>query len=476
MANKDWVKLDSNLRSVTLIPAILIIVFSGAITILEPAVAVPTQRVGDTPKKVIIIVSDLGIEQWKPGLVMFDDFGKLQNKALQPLPNGAQILLPMPADSELPTTKEGWQNLQAQISVGLNQRIQSAIEDGNSTIEIRFVENMKAAGYLTDAGRQENIESFVSSGLAALNDAKGSLEAAGMDVSVPAVGGSNGGRTLVDVLPTLDAAGENPIGQMSLVSSRGSLDNTLATSRILDDRLQVLVNETDFPGINIVGDFGPAEKLKAEEPGVRVLFVSPELSPLQSFNPFASHIEQLKTGRPPSVYCEYNGQYCEPSQPLDYQKIFTDPLRLSTPEWNIDFNSSISENFLGIQHLGPPPNQAKVSDSSTGSTPSTDIFDIAPDHPSMIDPSVSLSQLRQALLNLKRQQSSSEEQLQRAEMEFQLEQQKDQTAQSGAQGLPIQITIPIPPGWVPCQCPNQHPGAGIFVNGVQYHTPLLHCQ
>jgi hypothetical protein len=33
----------------------------------------------------------------------------------------------------------------------------------------------------------------------------------------------------------------------------------------------------------------------------------------------------------------------------------------------------------------------------------------------------------------------------------------------------------IPPGWVPCTCPPDHPGAGIFVNGVQYHTPLLRC-
>lgn len=33
----------------------------------------------------------------------------------------------------------------------------------------------------------------------------------------------------------------------------------------------------------------------------------------------------------------------------------------------------------------------------------------------------------------------------------------------------------IPPGWVPCTCPSDHPNAGLFVNGVQYHTPLLHC-
>jgi hypothetical protein len=47
-------------------------------------------------------------------------------------------------------------------------------------------------------------------------------------------------------------------------------------------------------------------------------------------------------------------------------------------------------------------------------------------------------------------------------------------------GAVAQITSPslqaqIPPGWVPCTCPSDHPNAGLFVNGVQYHTPVLRC-
>ncbi len=54
------------------------------------------------------------------------------------------------------------------------------------------------------------------------------------------------------------------------------------------------------------------------------------------------------------------------------------------------------------------------------------------------------------------------------------------SAQAIAQTLAAQqahgIKITIPADWVPCTCPDQHVGAGIIVNGVQYHTPLLHCQ
>jgi DNA repair exonuclease SbcCD ATPase subunit len=54
------------------------------------------------------------------------------------------------------------------------------------------------------------------------------------------------------------------------------------------------------------------------------------------------------------------------------------------------------------------------------------------------------------------------------------------SAQTVAQALAAQqatgIKIRIPADWVPCTCPDQHVGAGIIVDGVQYHTPLLHCQ
>ncbi len=33
----------------------------------------------------------------------------------------------------------------------------------------------------------------------------------------------------------------------------------------------------------------------------------------------------------------------------------------------------------------------------------------------------------------------------------------------------------IPPGWIRCECPDDHPDAGMVVNGVRWHAPVLHC-
>ena len=100
----------------------------------------------------------------------------------------------------------------------------------------------------------------------------------------------------------------------------------------------------------------------------------------------------------------------------------------------------------------------------------------APAHPDIVDPSENLPQIRQTLQDLQQQLNSSSQDLQQAQNQLQFQQQQDQAAQNSGPGMSLQIAIPVPPGWVPCTCPDQHPGAGIFVNGVQYHTPLLHCQ
>lgn len=33
----------------------------------------------------------------------------------------------------------------------------------------------------------------------------------------------------------------------------------------------------------------------------------------------------------------------------------------------------------------------------------------------------------------------------------------------------------VPKGWVICQCPDQHPGAGLLIGSDRWHTPALHC-
>jgi hypothetical protein len=92
------------------------------------------------------------------------------------------------------------------------------------------------------------------------------------------------------------------------------------------------------------------------------------------------------------------------------------------------------------------------------------------------DPTVTLPELKKEMQNLRQQLGSSEQDVGRAQDELRLEKQKESAAQTSRAQETIQITIPIPPGWVPCTCPDQHPGAGIFVNGIQYHTPALRCR
>ncbi|HVN80583.1 MAG TPA: hypothetical protein VMW38_16420, partial [Terriglobia bacterium] len=33
----------------------------------------------------------------------------------------------------------------------------------------------------------------------------------------------------------------------------------------------------------------------------------------------------------------------------------------------------------------------------------------------------------------------------------------------------------VPSWWIRCECPNDHPDAGMVVDGVRWHAPVLHC-
>ena len=39
----------------------------------------------------------------------------------------------------------------------------------------------------------------------------------------------------------------------------------------------------------------------------------------------------------------------------------------------------------------------------------------------------------------------------------------------------VKSELQIPPGWIICKCPAQHPGLGKIFNGVQYHDPRFMC-
>lgn len=52
-----------------------------------------------------------------------------------------------------------------------------------------------------------------------------------------------------------------------------------------------------------------------------------------------------------------------------------------------------------------------------------------------------------------------------------------ENARAGGQkgGESIDTDIPIPSGWIKCECPDRHPNAGLFIRGARYHTAALHC-
>jgi hypothetical protein len=431
---------------------------------------------GKAARNVTIIVSDLGIKQWKAGLNLFDDFHQLDNKALVPVANQAQILVPMPSDLAYPASQAGWLALYRNLS----QHVQSAIAAGNSVVEIRLVENDTIFGYFSGE-RQLLVDRFAAASLQAIYGAKQDLVNSDISVTCIADVGSNGGRAFVDVIPTLAADGQNPVDWLNLISSRSSVGDTLEAARVLNNHLAIWDTHWDFPGGDVVSDFSNAEKIVEENPDISLFAVDPQLGPFQREYPPTAHIESMRSGRPPSLvsqYDPYSGVFL-PSQPLDYQKMFTtQPVAVSAPVWNADPNATISENFVGAGHVNISRNSSTgyhAGPEQGNNVYGPDIFETAPANPEIIDPSAGLLKLRQAVQDLRQKLSSSQQALRQAQNDLQIEEQRDLENQTSTDGT-FQIRIEVPPGWVPCTCPDQHPGAGIFVNGVQYHTPFLHCQ
>jgi len=481
---------SSKLRS-TILGSVLIFAFWYPVRAAKQSQdASQSQGAAKTPGSVTIIVTDLGVNQSKPGLEPLGDFQQLDNKAVVPVANRAQILLPMPPADQLPPLTQGWSDLANQMYPDVSEKIKSAVAAGSSTVEIRIVEDVNIKnpndvleyetnnllGYKTDDEKQLAVENYTAAALHA------SLQAAGdiPDSNVVLGCGSNGCRSMVDVIPQLPAGDRESVDLFANVSSQGSVDNTLRAFELLPNAQNEIFDATaDFPGG--VGNLSNAELLKQMDPSARLFVVDPQLPPSGSIpgvDWWANHILVMKDDRPPSLFCEYNGAYCGPSQPLDYQKMFTEPMASNSPTLDINLSSSPSQDFAGLRNLG----NSQSSDSLTqpGMTPNTnigttDIFGINSANPDIVEPA-SVPELRRTLENLQQQLSSSNQAVRRAQDGLRLEEQKNIAAGVNGAQEPMRITIPIPPGWVPCTCPDQHPGAGIFVNGVQYHTPALHCQ
>ncbi len=461
MTSRRSRNLDSLLRLLWIFLAALVFVLRAAEAVGQSQVSVANGERSNSWSTVTIIVSDLGIKQWSPGLEMFGNFhqAQLDHKALIPLANSAQILVPMPSDEEIANNPDGW----LQQYAALGQRITSAVREGNSTVEVRLVENEATLGFL-DSARQARVEAFVSKALDQSLQASANIE----DSSVNLVCGSNGCRSMARVIPDLPDEDRSQVGLFANFSSQASVDETSkAFQAIPDASKEVFVeNENalgataDIPGG--ISWLGSAETLQERNPGTRVFVVDPQLMPYDNVpghDWFTHHIDPLKEERPPALYCEYNGEFCGPSHPIDREKIFTGPISTNVPVLDIDqfAGPGMQANSIGTQDTNTSVSKNLSSDWE------------------IVDPT-SVAELRQSLQDLRQQLGASEQGLRRIESELQIEEQKTIADRAvGAQGLG-QITIPIPPGWVQCECPAQHPGAGIFVNGVQWHTSALHCR
>jgi hypothetical protein len=130
----------------------------------------------------------------------------------------------------------------------------------------------------------------------------------------------------------------------------------------------------------------------------------------------------------------------------------------------------------------PPPRPPKWYEELDGTIRIMELVDLA----SMNGLDSASPQYRQAPTELERLQGESAdmERLQRAADQEERVERAERTAAARAAmaGQPfdkslgaLDLRALLPSDWVPCQCPPAHPGAGMLVDGVQYHTPLLHC-
>ena len=161
----------------------------------------------------------------------------------------------------------------------------------------------------------------------------------------------------------------------------------------------------------------------------------------------------------------------EPEDFTPHIQVLKDAIRYDAKQLNLDVTSIGPETSIGTSPSDPISDLKKIVNQEIEQLESTNASPQAG--------RMSSSQIADILQRARQRRSD----LSNAEIAAQksnddLDQQLAD-AQTQAQKLKAQqvqgFTISVPSGWVPCQCPAQHPGAGIIVNGVQYHTPLLHC-
>src|SRR5207253_2892903 len=166
-------------------------------------------------------------------------------------------------------------------------------------------------GLPSAAQQQKGIEKFTQSVGEALYKLKAEL-ATQHNVSVTAVGGSNGGRAFVDSIPALVEKHQNPINVLKLDDSRGGIAQTARTIRALGpENVEIYNTANDAPAPNgTVANREASHELKQIFPKLKVYDLKVEGGDLR-----INHIEALKKDSPPLIKREFTGSGYSAGQP-----------------------------------------------------------------------------------------------------------------------------------------------------------------
>ena len=220
--------------------------------------------------------TDRGVNYWTEGM-RTDTFSGVGGGVVPGIPAKGQILIKMPADSQMPKSKSEWDALGNRIHAELSQRVQGAIRSEVSAIEVLQVQNMTLGQHLmgsliVDDGRQANIDKWSELVGQALHRIKQDFSA-----TVTAWGGSNGGKTLANTIPRLKEAGFNPVNAVVFENSRGGIEATARTINALGpENVKIVITKGDVPAPDrTIANQEPSERLKRLYPGITVLRVEP---------------------------------------------------------------------------------------------------------------------------------------------------------------------------------------------------------